>query len=204
MDSVTNYILLLNLLANPAIDNSSFTYQHYDVQSGKLDMHLVSSTTKGEVMLQVGNEMSQLEGARLERLFTLSVNVPCEHLQDGAILYWVTKRSLLHAPVPSQRCQLPRKIIPVKILDRQGSCWIDVGHNTLWRAAIEISRHNKETIYQNVYAIFLANRDAFIGEDINRIRTTLLRCPSDQLIKSISPEDALRLFKEMLEFQVQD
>lgn len=164
-------------------------------------MHLITPTTQGDVLLQVGEEMLPLKDARLEDLFILSVQVPCEKLTTITTLYWATKSSLLHAPVPLQTCEPPREVTPIIVFDKQGECWLDVGNNTLWRAALEVSKINKATVYQNMYALFLANRVAFADEDINRLKSPLLRCPPDPLIERIHPEDAHRLFKEMLEFE---
>jgi Tfp pilus assembly protein FimV len=66
-----------------------------------------------------------------------------------------------------------------------------------------VSKLHQATVYQNMSALFLANRTAFAGEDINRLKSPLLRCPPDQLIEQIPPDDAHRLFKEMLEFKKQ-
>ncbi|MFB2903388.1 FimV/HubP family polar landmark protein [Aeromonas jandaei] len=197
---MTYPLLLLCLMATRVFATSTFSFQRYDVKSGQLYMHLVTQTTQGDVLLQAGDDMLTLKGARLEGLFMLSVQVPCEQLTTGATLYWATGNTLLHASIPPQNCQLPREVTPVTVLDKQGECWLDIGDNTLWRAATEVSKLNKATVYQNMYALFLANRTAFAGEDINRLRSPLLRCPPDQLIEQIHPDDAHRLFNEMLEF----
>lgn len=198
---ITYFLLLLCLKTNQAFSASTFTFQRYDVKSNQLYMHLVTPTTQGDVLLQVGEEMHPLKDARLEGLFMLSVQVPCEQLTAGTTLYWATGNALLHAPVPPQICQLPRDVTPVTIFDKQGECWLDIGDNTLWRAATEVGKLNNATVYQNMYALFLANRTAFYGEDINRLKSPLLRCPPDQLIERIPSHDAHRLFKEMLEFR---
>ncbi|BCO15011.1 hypothetical protein RIMD111065_33670 [Aeromonas hydrophila] len=130
-------------------------------------------------MLQVGEKMIPLKNAKLEGLFMLNVQVPCEQFTTGATLYWATGRSLLHAPIPPQNCQLPREVIPITVFDKQGECWLDIGDNTLWRAATEVSKLNKATVYQNMYALFLANRTAFAGEDINLLK--VLCCDAHQI-----------------------
>ena len=202
VNQMTYPLLLLCLMTNQAFATSAFSFQRYDVKSNQLYMHLVTPTTQGDVLLQVGEKMLPLKNAKLEGLFMLNVQVPCEQLTAGATLYWATTgRSLLHAPIPPQNCQLPREATPVTVFDKQGECWLDIGDNTLWRAATEVSKLNKATVYQNMYALFLANRTAFAGEDINRLKSPLLRCPPDQLIEQIPPDDAHRLFKEMLEFK---
>ncbi|MGL6416333.1 hypothetical protein [Aeromonas sp. 102P] len=203
VNQMSYLLMLLCLMTTPAFAASTFSFERYDVKSNQLYMYLVSPTTQADVLLQVGEEIRSLKNAKLEGLFMLNVQVPCEQLAAGATLYWATGRSLLHAPIPPQSCQLPREVIPITVFDKQGECWLDIGGNTLWRAAIEMSKLNKATVYQNMYALFLANRTAFSGEDINRLKNPLLRCPPDQLIEQISPQDAHRLFKEMLEFKKQ-
>ncbi|MGL4707442.1 MAG: hypothetical protein ACRCWH_04355 [Aeromonas veronii] len=201
VNRMTYLLLFLCLMTSQAFATSTFSFQRYDVKSNQLYMHLVSPTTQGDVLLQVGEEMIPLKNAKLEGLFMLNVQVPCEQLAAGATLYWATERSLLHALIPPQHCQLSREVHPVTVFDKQGECWLDIGDNTLWRAATEVSKLNKATVYQNIYALFLVNRTAFSGEDINRLKSPLLRCPPAQLIERISPDDAYRLFKEMLEFK---
>ncbi|WP_421327566.1 hypothetical protein [Aeromonas veronii] len=78
-----------------------------------------------------------------------------------------------------------------------------MGDSTLWRAALALGELNKATVYQNIYGLFLSNRTAFAGEDINRLTAKLLRCPSARLINDIPATDAKRLFQEMLMFQQQ-
>lgn len=168
-------------------------------------MHLVTPTTKGDVFLQVGQQKQQLQEATLVGLFVLRVPVPCERLLLGATLYWAAAgHALIGAAIPPQVCRVTPEshptVGPVRIIKKQRECWIDVGDNTLWRAATEFSKLNQATVYQNVYGIFIVNRPAFAGEDINRLKERQLRCPPDDLIHSISPEDAIRLFNEMLEF----
>lgn len=198
-------LLLSGLVIKHGVAATSFSFQHYDLKNNQLFMNLVTPTVKANVFLRVGEKMLELEGAQLVDLFLLRVHVPCEKLVSGATLYWAAYgQPDISAPIPPQACQvfqdeLPA-IVPVKIFEKQGLCWIDVGDNTLWRTATEVSRFNKATVYQNVYALFLANRSAFVNEDVNRLKAHILRCPSDQLVASISPENAYRLFNEMLEF----
>lgn len=203
MSYIARFLLLLCLGTGHAYAVSDFTFQHYDEKRNRLLMHLVTSTTQGDVLLQVGEKMQQLQGARLEGLFMLSIPVSCENLSVGSTLHWITERGVQKAHIPPQSCRAVPERQPITIFNKGGECWLNVGENTLWRAATEVSKLNKATVYQNMYAMFLANRQAFSGEDINRLQSTLLRCPPDQLIERISPEDALRLFKEMLEFKKQ-
>jgi len=201
---IISLLLFLSLILNQAFAASSFNFQRYDTKSNQLYMQLVTPTTQGDVLLKVGEEMTPLKDARLEGLFMLRVQVPCEVLKSDATLYWATAGNpLLRAQIPPQDCHFTPDVTPITIFDRQGECWLNIGNNTLWRVATEMSKRNKVSIYQNVYALFLANRTSFIGEDINRLKTPLLKCPSDQLIEQIPPSDAHRLFKEMLEFNKQ-
>lgn len=201
-------IIIFYFLASYAVIASpSFYFQYYDIKNSELFMHLVTPTTKGDVFLRVGEKMQQFKDARLVGLFSLSVRIPCEMLVSGANIYWsASGRALIDASIPPQRCHeielspSANVIIPVRFFNREGKCWIDASNNTLWHTATEMSRINKATVYQNIYAIFIANRTAFAGEDINRLKEHLLRCPSEQLIDSISSKEAQRLFEEMLEF----
>ncbi|HEH9402248.1 TPA: hypothetical protein SIA35_004384 [Aeromonas sobria] len=212
---VSHYVLILFLLGlvstyaaatSSSSSSSSFSFQHYDVNSNRLFMHLVTPTTEGDVFLQVGEQKQQLKGAKLIDLFILKVQVPCERLSSGAQIYWAASgRALIEATIPPQVCNvIPESnhtVVPIRIVQDHRGCWIDVGDSTLWRVATELSKLNKATVYQNVYGLFIVNRPHFVGEDINRLKARQLRCPPDELIESISPEDALRLFSEMLEFK---
>lgn len=201
------HVMLYCLVSNGVIAMPSISFLGYDIKNSQLLMHLVTPTTKGEVLLRVGEKMHELKGAQLLDLFTLSVHIPCERLSLGASIYWATSGyALINASIPPQEChnvQEPSStqiLLPVRFFNKSGVCWIDVNNNTLWRTATEMSRWNKFSVYQNMYGIFLANREAFVGEDINRLNKNQLRCPSVKLIKLISQEDSYRLFKEMLEF----
>lgn len=199
-------LLFSGLVVNHTVAAASLSFQHYDLKNNQLFMNLVTPTVKADVFLKVGENMLELEGAQLVDLFLLRVRVPCEQLGSGATFYWAAYgQPVIIAPIPPQACRVVQDelpaVVPVRIFEKGGGCWIDVGDNTLWRTATEVSRFNKATVHQNVYALFLANRSAFVNEDVNRLKEHILRCPSDQLVASISPEDAYRLFNEMLEFK---
>ncbi|MFR9704736.1 FimV/HubP family polar landmark protein [Aeromonas sanarellii] len=181
---------------------SSFVFESYDIERKQLYMRLVTPTMHGEVLLDSGRGLIPIENAVLENVFTLRVPISCELLNKETIIYWFSKgRPTLHASIPAQSCQHYNiSASQVFIVEEKGQCWIIVGKHTLWRAALELSKHNNATVYQNLYALFINNKPSFIGEDINRLKDSLLRCPSEQLIKKIHPKDAYRLFTEMLYF----
>lgn len=84
----------------------------------------------------------------------------------------------------------------VHMYEVSGRCLIDVAGNTLWRVATELSKTNHRSIYQNVYSIFIANRNAFEGDDISKIKSNALLCPTQEGLDSISKENAKEFFKK--------
>lgn len=202
MSYIKHSILLSLLMITGHVHaTATLNFQRYDNNNNVLYMHLVTSTTQGDVLLRAKEKMIQLKNAKLENLFTLSVPVPCEHLASGAVLYWATGKMLLQTSIPPQACQREPILSPIKILDKNGECWLDIGNNTLWRVATEMSKLNKATIYQNIYAVFLTNRELFVGEDINQLNNSLLKCPTKELVYHLTPEDTHRVFREMLKFK---
>lgn len=202
-------LLVLSWFSCQAVAAPSLAFQHYDKKNSQLYMRLVTPSTKGDVLLRVGEQVQPLPGAQLEGLFSLRVPLSCEWLATGATLYWATTNNpVVSAPVPEQDChgdfdveEIIPLIPPVRIVTKPGECWVEVGENTLWRAAAELSKLNNATVYQNVYGLFLTNREAFAGEDINRLKAPVLRCPPDQILADIPAADARRLFSEMLTFK---
>lgn len=191
----------------------TLSFARYDVGSGLLQMNIVTPSVQGDVLLRSGDQMLPLSGGRLTGVFTLEVPVTCSRLAAGATLYWaIPAHPVVAAPIPPQACgrepSLPltgySSFSSVRIHNSQGVCWLDMGDSTLWRAALALGAINKATVYQNIYGLFLANKDAFASEDINRLIAKRLRCPSHQLIATIPAKDAKRLFQEMLQFRQEE
>lgn len=195
--------LLLSLLCmgSGALAAGSLYFRHY--QDGVLSMSIVTPTTQGDVLLENSSGTYPLQGAVLIDVFSLEVQVECSLLEKGGTLYWVSPgHPPLESAVPSQVCQQKQStstLPPVKIVDLNGRCMVDTGGNTLWRVASELALLNQFSIQQNIYALFLANRDAFAGEDIHRLKVRMLTCPSNESFKQISPAHAKRLFAESLQ-----
>lgn len=179
-------------------------FQNYDNKNNRLFLHLSTDTTIGDILLRVENKVYPLKKAKLVDSSILSVRAPCEWLTSGGEVYWATGYSLEHASVPAQTCWTSHKE-SVKInLDSFGTCWIQVGNNTLWRAANEMKKVNAATVYQNIYAIFLDNKMAFIDNDINKLNSTVLFCPSKEAISAISPTEAYDRFRIMLDLNAEE
>ena len=196
------YILFIGLLnASPSVwAVNSLQFLHY--QNGVLGMSLVTSTIEGDVLLENESGTHTLQGARLVNLFSLEVPVACSLLEKGSALYWLSPgKSPLEAVIPPQVCK-PKLSVPVlppvRMMSQGGRCMIDTGGNTLWRVASEMAVVNHFTVQQNVYAIFLINRSAFAGEDIHRLKSHKLKCPSLAQFKLIEAKHAKRLFAESL------
>ncbi|MNR63296.1 hypothetical protein D3C85_1855560 [compost metagenome] len=70
----------------------------------------------------------------------------------------------------------------------------------MWRAATELSRHNGATVYQNIYALFIANKEAFSDSNVLRLQQRILRCPDATTFDYLTPAHAKRLFSEAEKF----
>ncbi|MCQ4054426.1 hypothetical protein [Aeromonas sp. SG16] len=177
-------------------------FKHYDASEQVLTMNIVTPTVNGEVFIRPnGGYISKVDVVMLERLFTLKFKMKCEELKNGADIYFLaTEKQSLKAKVPAQNCARNDNE-NVDILIVNGVCTIKTNGNSLWRAAIELGKRNGLSVYQNVYGIFIANRAAFIGEDIHKLNKTSLVCPENRSVELISPIHAEQLFKESILFK---
>lgn len=194
-------LLMSFLLAPLCVAEELFAFQSY--RQGVLRMTLVSNSIEGELLARQGDQLERIGGAVLEQLFTLRVALSCDFLNEEREFAWfVPGRPPLRARVPAQTCgdepQADPLFPPVTIGTRQGVCMIDTGGNTLWRVASELAARNGASVHQNLYATFLVNKGAFVADDIHRLRSRQLRCPSVELVRSIDPAQARRLFHETL------
>lgn len=201
---IKNFILVfLSLCPALALAFESLSYQSYN--DGMLRMNLITPSTHGRVFLKQGEVLELLDGAVLESLFTLRIKILCERLVHPSELYWsLPDRAPLKSDIPAQPCvphlitQLPT-LPPVKLFKKGGACMLDTAGNTLWHTARELSKRNKKTIYQNIYALFVTNRMAFDQENIHRIRSRILYCPENALFNHIEASHARKLFGETLQ-----
>lgn len=202
---VRRSLLLSVMVISPSCLHAveALTFQTYEREV--LRMTLVSPSLDGKVLLRRGDNLEELTGVVLEKLFTLRVAVPCKWLATESVLYWsLPGRPLLSATIPAQSCitepLAPPLLPPVLVYEKQGKCRIDTGGNTLWRVATEFAKRNQASIYQNVYAIFVTNKLAFAGEDIHRLRNRMLYCPEPALFDHIEPAHAKQMFEDGLQF----
>lgn len=174
-----------------------FSFQSYDLDTGTLRMRLITPSVQGELILQAGKKVELLDNVALENIFTIMAHVPCEKLLHRASILWSTAElPVMAADIPPQTCQpVPNAVL---IKHEQGICKIDTNGATLWRIATELSKLNHATIYQNIYAILLANRAMFKDDDIHELRSEQLVCPANKLIFGISSQQAKRIFEETL------
>lgn len=200
---LTRVILVGGALLVATVDaaETGLHFKSYDPTHELLRMGLVTPSTYGDFLLGQGGKTKKVDGAVLEDLFTLRVQIPCEQLTSATRAFWaLPNRPLLSADIPVQRCERPPLFPPVHVFERQGVCWLNSNGNTLWHTALEYSRLNHASVYQNMYALFLANRSAFAKEDIYRLTTPLLRCPTDQQLAEINPDHARALFADADQF----
>lgn len=178
-----------------------FSFESYDLDTGMLRMRLITPSVQGELVLQAGKTIELLDDVALENIFTIMAHVPCEKLSHHASILWSTAElPVMAAAIPPQACQpVPNAVL---IKDEQGICKIDTNGATLWRVATELSKHNHATIYQNIYAILLANKAMFKDNDIHELRSEQLICPSDKLTFGISSQQAKRIFAETLALKI--
>lgn len=198
-------LVLMSLCAvSPAYSNQSglIEFKSYDASRQLLFVNIVTPTVHGEVFFRsASGDIVKVEQAMLERLFELILKINCESLHSGGDLYFVGKgRPVLKAAIPAQSCSTQRvSKVEVRMID--GVCEINTNGNSLWRTAVEFSKYNSLSVYQNVYAIFLYNKSAFVGGDIHRLNKMRLSCPPGNASSVIEKNHAEQLFKESLSFK---
>lgn len=191
---------LILILGATKINAREFYFHSYTHSDSVLRMVLVTPTARGQLVLKKGNERYFLPIFSWEDIFVISVIVPCHLLHPGMELIWIPyeNRRELRTVIPTIDCESNVNSSLVRVVVAHGKCWIDTGGNSLWRTAFELSKINNDDIYTNMYAIFIANKKAFVDNNIHKLRDKVLRCPENAMMNMIEPAHAKRLFQESL------
>ncbi|WP_421335589.1 hypothetical protein [Aeromonas veronii] len=192
-----------SLMAGSAAERAASDYFHfinYDSDTEILEAYLVTPSIKGELLIKNDNHYQLLPESKLDNLFSLRVKIACHLLSTHSVLLWIPQHGHTRTMnIPRQHCVKKNIVKAINMYqDKKLGCIIDTAGNTLWRTAKFISQYNSGTIHQNMYAIFLINKDKFIAHDIHRMNATRLRCPSPQLVASINDNQVKELFKDTL------
>lgn len=108
-------------------------------------------------------------------------------------------RPVSPAPTPSERpSSQPSEPEPQPAAAPAGSVRVQRG-DTLWSIAQEWRPDRSMTMDQVMLAIFNRNRNAFLGENINRLRSdALLDMPEMREVRQLDREEAQRLVREQM------
>ncbi|WP_421180614.1 hypothetical protein [Aeromonas enteropelogenes] len=192
-----SFFVALCAFSTQAIASTSLKFLSYNQETKLLQMKIVTPTLDGQTFLRVENKLFRLHHVYLNNIFVLKVNVPCAKLsKKNTMLIWKTKTFQLSSGIPQQAC-----IKDAYVVNEHGKCEVYTNGTTLWHTALMLTKVNSATVYQNMYALFLENKHAFSGEDISKLKTNRLNCPSTKTISLISPEHAKTLFREAMAFK---
>lgn len=186
----------------PSVANESFYFKKYDVDKEVIQLVIVTPTTKARVLHKIGHVIYPVNGANLVNNFILKIKIPCTKLATKTSVLWATdKYPIMEAEIPRQTCTRKSRHSSIMFFYKNKQCWINVNKNTLWRTAVELSNFNKYTVYQNLYAVLLTNKTAFVDGDFDKLKSNFILCPSKKIFNIIPSEHAETLFKEALYFK---
>lgn len=192
-----------SLMSETMVENVAsdfFKFIKYNTDTEILEASLVTPSIKGELLIKNDHNYQLLPESRLDNLFSMRIKIACHLLSSPSTLLWIPQHGHTQKiNIPRQNCVKNDINKTIKIYKhKQLGCVIDTAGSTLWRTAVFIRKYNGGTIHQNMYAIFLMNKDKFTAHDIHRMNDTTLRCPSPRLVVSIDDSQVKSIFKDTL------
>ncbi|MGL5486401.1 MAG: hypothetical protein ACRDC6_08945 [Shewanella sp.] len=201
----------LTLLCSCAIGTSvvagegHFSIIDYMEEDQLLSVNVVT-TSIGERRLYIQSDGVLSEITRFSRIgdHTLFIYLPCDDFQQGDSLHYKVGSETLQLSLNGISCKASKKahVKNPKLIHLDKQCVIDPKGTTLWRIGSLLNEKNGYSVYQNIYAVFLMNRQSFIDDDISRLQDNLLICPSEELIASIDKIHAAEMFQDAESFRV--
>jgi FimV-like protein len=189
-------LILCVLTQSVLASTTHFSIIKYDDASQLLLTNLIAPIGEGQLYLQADGILIKLERFSRVGEHQLRVHLPCDEFDVADSLFYRIDDVTLTLSLASIACPPTQRGGAPRIIYQNGLCVIDPKGSTLWQVGMRLKELNGYTVYQNMYAIFLLNRESFIGEDINKMRNELMHCPSEELISSIEKQHAASLFKE--------
>lgn len=177
---------------------------NYDEDKQLLFVNIVTNTVgENKIFLNSEGMLSELQRFSVSGEHSLQIYLPCDDFDDKDYLVYKRSDTVLTAPLSGIVCS--KKIDGVKlprILYKDNGCFIEPRERTLWRISSLLSEKNGYSVYQNLYAVFLFNPDAFIDKDIFKMKDVLLSCPPEELISSIDKQHGIELFRSAEQFKL--
>ncbi|HHQ4457142.1 UNVERIFIED_CONTAM: hypothetical protein I5919_11000 [Aeromonas hydrophila] len=173
--------------------------QSYDKESQLLLLNVVAPPGHGKFFLSSDGLLTELERFSKVGEFLLKVYIPCDMINDGdAIYYRVGNTSPLKVSLDSIKCQSNKDShVKPRVIYQQGRCFIDHKGTTLWRVGSVLNELNGFTVYQNMYGVYLTNKNSFIKGELSKMMSSdVLVCPSTELLSTIDAQHAKRMFDE--------
>jgi hypothetical protein len=75
-------------------------------------------------------------------------------------------------------------------------CYIEPNDKTLWRIGVALNKLNGHSVYQNMYAVFAVNPEAFPSGKVNHMRNQKLRCPTAREVTSHTIKESQHLLEQ--------
>lgn len=169
-----------------------------------LSVNIVAPTTGGgKIYLNTDGILSELSRFTRVGEHKLVIHLPCNEFKEGDSLLYKVGDVTLSLPLNRIFCtsnsaqrQQPR------IIYNNVGCIIEPKGTTLWRVGSLLAEKNGYSVYQNMYAVFLSNRQHFVDDDITRMQDNLLICPLEETIASIDKRHAVDMFREAETFRL--
>lgn len=184
--------------------NDHISLIDYDESTQLLFINIVAPHAANPIIyLNSDGILSELNRFEKRGEHNLVVYLPCDDIKSSDQLIYKAGDITLSLPLDSVYCKRtdPRQRQP-RIIYRNSQCTIDPKGTTLWRIGLLFSEKNGFSVYQNMYAIFLFNRNIFIYDDITKMKDSLLLCPPEELIASIDRRHAVEMFQEAEAFRL--
>lgn len=176
----------------------------YDEGKQILSVNVVTEVIGDQkVYLNSDGMLSELQRFSFSGEHTLHIFLPCDDFDSNDHLVYKRSEVVLTTPLSGFTCQKNiGGIKSPKILYKDSGCFIEPRKRTLWRISLLLTEKNGYSVYQNMYAVFLFNPDAFIDNDIFKMKDVLLSCPPEELISSIDKKHVIEMFRSAEEFKL--
>lgn len=176
----------------------------YDQSSELLFVNIVTSAIGHPTLyLNADGILSELDRFELIGEYNMAVHLPCNDFNRDDILVYKKGGATLRLGLDAITCERPKgRLRQPRLVYSNAHCIIDPRGTSLWRVGTQLAEKNGYSVYQNMYAVFLANRQHFVDEDITRMQDSLLICPPEEMIAAIDKRHAAEMFQEAETFRV--
>ncbi|HHQ4776163.1 TPA: hypothetical protein ACSP84_004020 [Aeromonas veronii] len=176
----------------------------YQEETQLLSLNIVSPVTgEDKIFLSADGITSELRRFTRVGDYRMVIYLPCGELKDGDYLLYRTSDVALPLSLKHISCTSDNeKLQQPRIIYSNTECIIEPKGTTLWRVGSLMAQKNGYSVYQNMFAVFLTNRNNFIDADITKMRDNLLLCPTEDLLASIDKHHAIEMFQDAEAFRL--